>query len=995
MKKTNYIISLLTILIFFISCTNTTDNESGKYYCDAETLSIDKQYFVNPSDTSQVFNGGSQQSNDYAHSGDFSMKLDNKHEYGFTIEIKNLQMDTRYKISVWRLIPKQDKTTKSTLVISSKENNFYQKESKSTNADDTDWELIEKWITIPPNSDVKNLKIYIWNPKEETVYFDDLLIEQVDDYVKFSDIPNLNIFIDTIQMNKLELIREQAFDKEILETTDDSWVKAMIFTEDDIFKSEMRLKGDLLDHLKGKKWSFRIKLKKQASWLGMRTFSIQNPKSRYFIAEWLAHQIMRQEGLLTPKYGFIPVALNGESLGLYAYEEHFEKQLVESQNRREGPILKFTEESFWVLMKVKNVEDTLYEMPVYEACAIKPFKEKKTFEAPNLTDQFLIAQNLLYQYKWCLAKPSEIFDIDKVAKLYAMVDVTKMYHATRWHNQRFYYNPIISKIEIIGYDGYIDGGIYDWSNRAIFGNFTPSKIKNTKAESRINHQFFSDTIFVEKYIQYLEEYSDTTFINKCFNEFIDEIKFYENLMQKEYKDYNYDYTFLYENARKIRQDLPNYKIKVEQGLYDNFTFTDAPPKIYNSTYHKMLAPEYIRVFTEYTSNAENTFKIINYCPYNIEIVGIGKNSDFLDKKFKESYIVNSYNDENNSKIFTTTFSGDYLFVSVAEHDTAFAIPILQWHSPQATSPRQEIEEKNTFPVSNYYTVENKKVIFNKGKYEITENIIIPNNYKVIIEAGTELDFINNSIFISNSPVYIQGEKNNKVLIKSSDGTAMGFTVLQCTEKSTIENTIFDGLNTLNYMGWSLTGAVNFYEADVEIKNTTFSNNKCEDALNIICSDFLVTNCSFNNIFSDAFDSDFSTGLLTNTTFTEIQNDAIDFSGSQVTIVECDINNVGDKGISGGESSNLIVKNCTVNNSKIGIASKDKSIVEIFDTKVSNSVYGLVAFQKKPEFGSAKIITHSYSGKTIINPFYIEKKSILISDGKIIHGTQKNVAKQFY
>lgn len=27
-------------------------------------------------------------------------------------------------------------------------------------------------------------------------------------------------------------------------------------------------------------------------------------------------------------------------MGVYAYEEHFDKQLVESNNRREGPILK-------------------------------------------------------------------------------------------------------------------------------------------------------------------------------------------------------------------------------------------------------------------------------------------------------------------------------------------------------------------------------------------------------------------------------------------------------------------------------------------------------------------------------------------------------------------------------------------------------------------------------------------------------------------------------
>jgi len=88
------------------------------------------------------------------------------------------------------------------------------------------------------------------------------------------------------------------------------------------------------------------------------------------------------------------------------------------------------------------------------------------------------------------------------------------------------------------------------------------------------------------------------------------------------------------------------------------------------------------------------------------------------------------------------------------------------------------------------------------------------------------------------------------------------------------------------MGWTLTGAVNFYESDVEITNTTFYRNQCEDALNIIRSDFILKNSIFDYIYSDAFDSDFSTGKVIDTKFTNTGNDAIDFSGSQILIQGC-------------------------------------------------------------------------------------------------------------
>jgi len=35
--------------------------------------------------------------------------------------------------------------------------------------------------------------------------------------------------------------------------------------------------------------------------------------------------------------------LNGQDMGVYAFEEHFDKLLIESNNRREGPIVKFSE----------------------------------------------------------------------------------------------------------------------------------------------------------------------------------------------------------------------------------------------------------------------------------------------------------------------------------------------------------------------------------------------------------------------------------------------------------------------------------------------------------------------------------------------------------------------------------------------------------------------------------------------------------------------------
>jgi len=992
MKKNN-IVFFLFVFILFGACEqfNTTENKKVIYECGVETTTNDGKFFYENKDTSILFNGGNLQSKKFAHSGEYSIELNEKSPFGLTTIIENIEVGQKYKISVWR--KKDSKEDYGVLVASSDKDGFYFKQTKASKTDENGWELLELWITIPPNSPEKKLKVYVWQQGKGTVFFDDIKIQRLKEtsYPEYDNVSNLVLYMDTLEYLNILDQRKKAFEKGVLETTDDSWVKSVLFYDADTYKVEMRLKGDWLDHLYGKKWSFRVKIKKQQAWNGMKVFSIQNPNTRHFLDQWIAHQLMQKIDILSPRYGFVPVKLNNTSLGIYAYEEHFVKQLLESKKRREGVILKLTEDAFWANAK-KNIEEKKwYNLPLYETSFVDAFGIGKILESETLNNQFNIAQNLLYEYKWSSKPSSEIFDVDKLAKLYAIVDITKMYHAIRWHNQRFYYNPIISKLEIIGYDGYVGEGVYTWIKRPILGDFNPKDVMDCKSESRMNYNHFADSLFVQKYIQYLEQYSQESFIREFFAGINDELAFSQELISKEFKDYKYDTLFLYNNAKDIRTALPEYKEKVKNGLYDNFTFENAPQKQYTEKYDEKLATFYVHAYKE----KNNEYKIINYYVQPIELVGVGPNERAYSEKITESIIVSNFNSDSNTVVIKSDIDPKYLFLKVKNQEEIISVPIMQWESPKSTTPLQELIAENTFPVSEYYTVENKNVIFKKGSFKISKTIIIPQGYKVVFNQGTELDFVQKSFFLSYSPVFFNGTDNSKIKIKSSDGTAMGFSVFQADEKSVVDNAIFDNFNTLYYKGWNLTGAVNFYESEVEIKNTAFKNNNCEDALNIIRSDFYVHHCYFENIFSDAFDSDFCTGKLSNTKFEKIGNDAIDFSGSIIEISDCDINNAGDKGISGGEQSYLTIKNCDVNDAQIGYASKDKSEITLDNCKVTNSKYGLVALEKKTEYGAAKIITSNFNWKNIITLHLIEKKSSLNLNGKKIEGSEKNVAKRFY
>ena len=86
--------------------------------------------------------------------------------------------------------------------------------------------------------------------------------------------------------------------------------------------------------------------------------------------------------------------------------------------------------------------------------------------------------------------------------------------------------------------------------------------------------------------------------------------------------------------------------------------------------------------------------------------------------------------------------------------------------------------------------------------------------------------------------------------------------------------------------------------------------------------------------------------------------------------------VGDKAISVGEQAKVTAKNIEVDKANIGFASKDLSVLNISDVTVTNSNKGFVAYQKKPEYGPAKIILGKHTLTNVKNAFMIEAESVL-------------------
>lgn len=310
------------------------------------------------------------------------------------------------------------------------------------------------------------------------------------------EIEHLIITISENDYNAIKRIRQQAFDDEYYVRDKDKYFPATIQWHDSIYKVKLRLKGDMLDHLDSEKWSYRIFVNGNRKILDMTSFSIQHPKTRNFIWEWVYHEMMKKEGIIALDYKFIKVTINDSNYGIFAMEEGFNDHILVKNKRKSGTILKFDEEKYWQQLYKKNTNEPLNNNKFFiESKIISTAKNDTSFDIVNQTKTLIM---ILDSFKNGKINSSEIFDINIVCNYLAISEILGARHGLNWINQRMYFNAISKKIEPIAFDGepYID-------NSKMVINIK----KNKTFEDPFWKQILLDTLFFNLYLEKLSYYS--------------------------------------------------------------------------------------------------------------------------------------------------------------------------------------------------------------------------------------------------------------------------------------------------------------------------------------------------------------------------------------------------------------------------------------------------------------------------------------------------------
>ena len=719
--------------------------------------------------------------------------------------------------------------------------------------------------------------------KNYFLYGDDKRIKKIEiDINKYRDWVVNNIKIITSNTRFIPNILKKKFNSKIKVTYEGG--------DHCVLTGRVRHSGDAKDHIKLKGNSIIQSLDISLDYgniKGVTKFKLFKPNVRGVLDDVaIQTQLLRDFGYLAPRSYRVNTRVN-QMNSVMLFQEKAAKELLEFNNRREGPILEGDQKYFFKLVQDipdNNLSNWSVGTPFLRNKSAQAMLSKST--NARLVNKGIVQKeiylksvndlNLIYLYWANRFKDDKnnffYFDYDLDNELLSYFDKnnnikldvynlfmqsTNSQHALSVSNRKFFWNSLENLFEPINYDS------------------NPDIDRQKPTTTTVNYR-----LPVSRYV----EESFTVLEQKLNNVDLDIL--YEKLL---IGDINLSKQDVKKKLEKISLNLKNIK----------------------DTYLTKIEKEKIEYnyFKEIKNIKKNFINAINEIDPNTVLVQYDKQKNLFKK-------CNSNLDEcSNFKINNDELS------TLLEGELKIDNTNYQYLGSSLKS--NNFQEKNDKFLS--IIVDNAKIFYEK---DIEINI---DSEKRTIEINQKK---------AGARTYITGQKLNNYQINFN-----GFDIMENENSNNLKifptNYPIDNKN--------LTGCLSLINLDLINIDILAKNSSCEDTINFINVTGNINNIEIENSFSDALDVDFSNLNFKNIKIINALNDCVDFSAGTYILEKLDLSNCGDKGLSIGEKSSVILKNISVNYANFGIATKDSSYLELKNANMSNLKTCVSAYNKKQEF----------------------------------------------
>lgn len=729
------------------------------------------------------------------------------------------------------------------------------------------------------------------------------------------------------------------------------------------YRVKVRYRGDTDVHWRDPKKSWRIKFSDEDYFENTKILQLILPEDRDYLIEELNNYRSRKLGLVVPESKFVNLFVNGKRYGVYWQAEFFGKDMLEKQNVP-GDVNLYGGVDFWEWPGGKfGFFENSHLWRKYSQDAFSPGDNYADLEA------FLSAVHESSDGEF-YAKLEDMVDMESLVRWIVVQDLVTSTHQSGF-NMKAYFNPVKGKFVFIPWDVLYDEpppAFHDYQfNEEFIGRLLQipeflhrrnallweyvSSEENRKDDLRrydeldelTRNDLLKDTLKVESHWAYRNK------IRRLRRVIEERFSYHKSNL----KNADARVTVrLNNNTSGMRVEVgtqgyssvvvKNIQLKAEKCAGEISAFEDSNKNSqYDSKDKKILSlgcsDGIYRGeinFLVHTKRARVDQYILRPALNNAEFFIVSR--DFPLRKI--------FNDDALSFDIVNAFTQKKVKdMSVRLMDEAFNIDF-----GALNQSAEEFVRKNPS-----FRIREGNIFLPRGSYQLSQDIIIPKNTKLVLESGVKL-FLHPGVSIdSRSPILAQGTERNPIIFQRAQEEPWGsIRVIDAKEKSIFYRVIISGGKEEYLNGVFSSGMLSVHHSMADITESEFRDARGDDALNIKYGFAAIQNNRFLGNAYDAIDLDVTPSLVEGNTFLRNGNDGIDISSSKPIIKNNVIEKSGDKCISVGERSSPIILNNLLLGCNIGIAAKDSSEPLIVNATAVNNTVGIDAYRKKNIFNGA-------------------------------------------
>lgn len=830
-------------------------------------------------------------------------------------------------------------------------------------------------------------------------------------------LPIYDLEIKKEQMDIIEATIEEAKQQGWMSDDMKVWANATFYYDGQQYDAQVRVRGDLAPHWEGPKKSWRIKFTKQELehngeivnepvYLdGKRQINLIIPGDRDYVVAPFVNQLMREEGLVTPRDQFVVLRINGVVQGLYYEVEQFDKPLLAANERPETTVFGQSDRALHFEQYTKygmpGVSDAQFDMGTRR---LQVDTEGESAMQAMQTMQVLLDHS---------NNPSPasfehvraVMDWDKYLSFRNITTLFNTNHVRFGSdNLKLYYDPSTGLLEPIPWDVHIvrmppEPGTIDFWNSHGTDEIQRSTLLNPETRLERNKKLWEwvkdggDEI-IGKYdawhnkvrplvwVDVLKAPVQVAKMDTLRSDFVYNVRRIYKVLSLSNADFNFRLE-AHDKAMLEAVSLNFGGIKLE-GIELADPYFEGPYQLYEDVNENGELDAQDPLITEAAAqNGRVHFDVDKFVAPELVYDG-----DTIDGRYWEYYDtlagraryfvtgklaaeerhplewtapeieVEVYNAISEERMPSALISqsealpAGYTGITAYDASDVFDLDAPKMNQQQFLQAHPEFQASEAQPGA----------VELSGDVTIAGTVIVPESVPLILQPGTDVTMMPLASIVSFGGLTAVGTAEQRIQVHGAPATSAGqagkawgtVAVVRSEQEVVMEYIDFSGGGQAQINGLFFSGGVAVYNSDLRVAHCSVVDMQSEDGLNLKNGRVFIDDCLFARNASDSVDIDFGSGEVRNSRFMDNINDGLDISGSELLIRSNRFENNGDKGLSVGEESFPTVINSFFKSNQIGMAVKDLSHAKVAHSTFVDNVLALEVKRKKAFFGGGSV-----------------------------------------